>query len=82
MFENCVFAKISMTIIYVNVNIISVSLLTWNNAIRMRMFTSNSKHISFLSKIEWKKNTQKGEHSCKCTELSLKRKEGIAIFHW
>ena len=21
--------------------------------------------------------TQKGEHSCKCTELSLKRKEGI-----
>ena len=23
--------------------------------------------------------TQKGEHSCKCTELSLKRKEGIGF---
>ena len=23
--------------------------------------------------------TQKGEHSCKCTELSLKRKEGIPV---
>jgi len=23
--------------------------------------------------------TQKGEHSCKCTELSLKRKSGITL---
>jgi len=23
--------------------------------------------------------TRKGDHSCKCTELALKRKEGIAL---
>ena len=34
---------------------------------------SNSKHGSFF----FFKPTRKGEHLCKCTELSLKRKEGI-----
>ena len=46
---------------------------------RMRISTSNSKHGSFLYKKIMNISTQKGEHSCKCTELSLKQKEGIQI---
>ena len=45
--------------------------------IRMRLSTSNTKQSSFLYKKIMKIPTQKGEHSCKCTELSLKWKEGI-----
>ena len=45
----------------------------------MCMSSSNSKHGSFLYQKIIKIPTQKGEHSCKCTELSLKRKEGILI---
>ena len=41
------------------------------------MYTSNSKHGNFLFLKMLKILTQKGEHSCKCTELSLKRKECI-----
>ena len=43
---------------------------------RMRMSTSNCKQCSF----RYKGNeipSQKGEHSCKCTELSLKRNKRI-----
>jgi len=47
--------------------------------IRMRMSTSNSKHGSFLYQKIIKIPTQKGEHSCKCAELSLKRIEEIFI---
>jgi len=43
----------------------------------MRMSTSNSKDNGFFTKKNKKITTQKGEHSCKCTELSLKQKEGI-----
>jgi len=34
--------------------------------------------IVFFVKSNKKIPTKKGEHSCKCTELSLLRKEGIA----
>ena len=40
--------------------------------IRMRMSTSNTKQSSFLYKKIMKIPTQKGEHSCKCMELSFK----------
>ena len=43
------------------------------------------KYGSFLFKTHENTYSKKGEHSCKCTELSLKRKEGIAslnsVFH-
>ena len=48
--------------------------------IRMHMSTSNSKHGGFLNKQKMKIPTQKGKHSCKFTELSLKRKEGMMAF--
>ena len=43
----------------------------------MHMSTSNSKHRSFLYPQTIEIPTQKGEHSCNCTELSLKQKEEI-----
>jgi len=42
-------------------------------SIRMRMSIYNSKHGSFLCLKVMKTRTQKGEHSFKCTELSLQR---------
>ena len=46
------------------------------------MPTLNRNMVVFFLKIT-KIPTQKGEHSCKCTELSLKQKEGIngSTFH-
>ena len=43
------------------------------------MSASNSKHGSFIYNKRKKIHAQKGEHSCKCTELSLKWKEGIVL---
>ena len=42
----------------------------------MRRSTSNSKHRKYVHKV-MKIPTQKVKHSCKCTVLSIKRKEGI-----
>ena len=39
-------------------------------------FVNQNAHV-YIKQLTWKKPTQKGEHSCKCTELSLKQKEGI-----
>ena len=71
----------SRTIIYGHVYIILVLgfPITYTDAsvllpIRMHMSTSNSKHGCFLNKQKMKIPTQKGKHSCKFTELSLKRK--------
>ena len=51
--------------------------LSYNICFDQCMPTSNSKHRSFLNKKIMKIPTQKGEHSCKCSELSFKRKEGM-----
>ena len=69
----------SRTIIYVHVKIIldfPITYKIYSSAlpIRMRMWTSNSKHGSFRLNAN-KTTSQRGEHSCKCKELSLKRKE-------
>ena len=66
----------SRAIIYVHVNII-LNILKCVSAlpIIMRMSTSKSKHDRIGG--FYNENTQKGEHSYKCTELSLKLKEGI-----
>ena len=49
-------------------------------------FVNQNAHV-YIKQSTWKFSlikvmkipTQKGEHSCKCTELSLKRKEGIGF---
>ena len=73
----------SRTIICVHVNIILDYPLTYQNVLVLclsewvHMSTSNSKKgIVFFLKI-MKIPTQKRQYSCKCTELSLKRKEGM-----
>ena len=55
-------------------------MLTWQYIIVLNFNIKgmhNFKYFCYIHMVEIP--TQKGEHSCKCTELSLKRKEGKAL---
>ena len=74
----------SRTIIYVHINILLDFPITYKNASVLCQYECACLHqtinmIVFFLKI-MKIPTQKGEHSCKYTELSLKRYEGICVF--
>ena len=45
----------------------------------MHMSTSNSKHGCYLYQKNTENTYRKGEHSCKYTELSLKRNKASAL---
>jgi len=68
-----------MTILYVHVNNCPT---TYNNASVLCQSECTCLHQTVNMVVFFAKNneipTQKGEHSCKCTELSLKWKEGMA----
>jgi len=73
----------SRTIKYVHVNIILDFPITYKNASVLHHSECACLHqtvnmVVFFLKI-MKIPTQKGEHSCKCTELSLKQKEGMVV---
>ena len=70
----------SRTIIYVHVNIILDFPITYRNTSVLcqsecACLQQTVNMVAFFLKI-MKIPTQKGEHSCKCTELSLKPKRG------
>ena len=71
----------STTIIYVGVNTILDFPITYKNTSVICQLECTCLHqteniVVFFTQII-KLPTQKGEHSCKCTELSLKWKEGV-----
>ena len=73
-----------MTILYVHVNIILDFSITYKHALVICQSECACSHqpvnmVVFFTKKIMKIPTQKGEHSCKCTELSLKQKDGIRI---